>query len=146
MHKPYISLNGTLLVDYHLSSSINIKNDETDFDQWKESFKISTGLFYLFDLDDDKTLTLRLEAMINPYMDWDSDALQLYPEIAFVPNDELSLFARSIINPLDFNALTTLGLNWKTYQGFSIGTYIMGNIGKSELTDRSLTVSVTHKF
>lgn len=162
LHKPYVSFNGTLLVDYHLSASVNINHDNTDFDSWKKSFKISTGDFYLFELEDDKTLTLRLESMVKPFGYWEVSTnkdeqkdygLMLYPEVAYVPNDELSLFFRTIVSPIDLSAKTTLGVNWKTYQGFSIGTFVAANLGEegdvySWKGDGSLTftVMVTHKF
>ncbi|QEN04631.1 hypothetical protein EW093_07915 [Thiospirochaeta perfilievii] len=146
VHKPYISINGTSGVDYHLSSSINIQNGNSDFDLWKESLKISSGAFYIFDFEDDKTLTLRLESQIKPFGDWELDALELYPELSLVPNDEISLFLRGIINPLDFTLKSTFGLNWKTYQGFSIGSFISSNITSNNYMDTKLTVSVTHKF
>ncbi len=153
MHKPYISINGTLLVDYHLSASVNIDHNDSSFDSWKESLKISTGNFYIFDLDDDKTLTLRLEALVKPFGDWESDALMLYPEISFVPNEEIALFFRAIGSPLDLSMKATLGLNWKTYQGFSIGSFISANMGEegdiysfSDDNALTFTVAVTHKF
>ena len=145
-HKPYISLNGTLGLDYYFSSSINILNGETSFNNWKDTLKISSGFFYLFELKNDKTLTFRLESLIEPYKNWDLDALKLYPEIAFVPNEEFSFFLRSIINPLNFNLEGTLGVNWKTYPGFSIGAFVSVLLDSEESSEISLTVSVTHKF
>ncbi|MGL1892842.1 MAG: hypothetical protein OCD02_14515 [Spirochaetaceae bacterium] len=146
VHKPYVSFNGTMFLDYHLSASVNITNGETDFDDWDETLKITTGLFYLFDLENDITLTTRLEAQIKPYADWDSDALLLYPEIAFVPNEELSLFVRAIINPLDVSTESSLGLNWRTYQGFTIGSFLTADFVEDEDTELALTIMVTHKF
>lgn len=146
LHKPYLSFEGTLLVDWHLSSSINIKHDEWDVEDWKESWRISAGDFYLFDLEDDRSLTMRLEAMVKPFGDWEKDALMLYPEIALVPNEEIALFLRSIINPLDYAAKSTLGLNWKTYQGFSIGSFITLDWEEDVDLTKSLSLIVTHKF
>lgn len=146
LHKPYLSFEGTLLVDWHLSSSINIKHDEWDVEDWKESWRISAGDFYLFDLEDDRSLTMRLEAMVKPFGDWKKDALMLYPEIALVPNEEIALFLRSIINPLDYAAKSTLGLNWKTYQGFSIGSFITLDWEEDVDLTKSLSLIVTHKF
>lgn len=164
LHKPYVSFNGTLLLDYHLSSSVNILHGESDSDLWKNSFKISGGLFYLFELEgeEDRTLTLRLESMFKPFGVWESSedstkqkeyGVLLYPEVSFVPNDEISLFLRSIVSPVDISSKSTLGLNWKTYQGFSIGTFLSFNLGDdgdvySSGSDDSLslTISVTHKF
>ena len=146
VHKPYVSFNGSLFLDYHLSASVNIVNGETDFDNWKGSLKITPGIFYLFDLDDDKTLTTRLEAQIKPYGDWDVDALLLYPEISLIPNDELALFVRAIIKPLECNVKSSLGLNWKTYQGFTMGSFFSVNHTKNKNTDLELSILVTHKF
>lgn len=146
MHKPYVSFNGTLGVDYHGSASINIHNGDIGFASWKKSLKISTGSFYLFDLENDRTLTLRLEALVKPFGDWELDALMLYPEISLIPNDELALFVRAIINPLDVDTTGTIGLNWKTYQGFSIGTFFTAEIVENTDPEMSFTVIVTHKF
>ncbi len=146
VHKPYVSFNGTMFLDYHLSASVNITHAKMDFEDWDETLKLTTGLFYLFDLEDDKTLTTRLEAQIKPYADWDVDALLLYPEISLVPNDELALFVRAIINPLDINVKSSLGLNWRTYQGFTIGSFFSADFIENKDTVLALTVMVTHKF
>lgn len=146
VHKPYVSFNGTLLFDYHLSASVNITNGEYFFDDWDETLKLTSGLFYLFELENDKTLTTRLESQIKPLGDWDDDALLLYPEIAFVPNEEISLFLRSIINPLDIDVESTLGLNWKTYQGFTIGGFLSINVIEDEDINSTISFVVTHKF
>ena len=146
LHKPYISINGTLGVDYHFSSSINITHGSTNFEDWKETWKISAGSFYMFDLEDGRTLTLRLEALIKPFEDWSVDALLLYPEISFIPNEEIALFIRAIINPLDINVTGIIGLNWKTYQGFSIGTFFTAEIQEDVDPNLSLSAVVTHKF
>lgn len=157
VHKPYVSTNGTLGLDYHLSASARIPYHQADFESWKESVKLSWGGFYLFELEEDRTLTLRLEAMVKPWAVWEgavtsSDAgLMFYPEIAFVPNEELSFFFRSLVSPLDLSASSTLGLNWKTYQGFSIGSFLTVNAGEegdiySFKDAHSFTVAVTHKF
>ncbi len=146
LHKPYISINGTLGVDYHMSTSINITHGDMEFEDWKNTWKISAGSFYMFDLEDDRTLTLRLEALVKPFGDWDIDALMLYPEISLIPNEEIALFLRAIVNPLDPVVNGTFGLNWKTYQGFSIGSFISAVVDDGEDVDLSLTISVTHKF
>ena len=70
----------------------------------------------------------------------------LYPEISLVPNEEIALFLRAIINPLDPVVNGTFGLNWKTYQGFSIGSFLSAVVDDGEDASLSLTISVTHKF
>lgn len=161
-HKPYLSFNGTLGLDYHLSSSVNIKHEEFSFNNWKESLKLSCGLFYLIDLENDKTLTLRLESMVKPYGVWEVSEIDiekreygvlLYPEIFFIPNDEFSLFLRSIISPIDLSSRSTFGVNWKTYQGFSIGSFLSLDLGERDdiysfenIGGLNLTIMVTHKF
>ncbi len=146
MHKPYISFDGTLGVDYHLSTSASIENEKYEFENWKESLKISAGVFYLFNLEEDRSLTLRVEALVKPFTESEKSRIFLYPEISLVPNDEIALFLRGIINPLDLDINSTLGMNWKTYQGFSIGTFFNLKYKESEELDLSLTVAVTHKF
>lgn len=159
IHKPYLSFNGTAIFDYHLSSSVNIPVEDNDFDEWKDSLKISAGLFYLFELEEERTLTLRLESMIRPYGEWEDNeedptyGLSLYPEVAFVPNEELSFFLRSLFSPIDLSARSTLGVNWKTYQGFTIGSFISMDFGEEGdiyswegETPVVLTVMVTHRF
>jgi hypothetical protein len=159
IHKPYVSFNGTALMDYHLSSSVNIPTEETGFDSWKDSLKISAGVFYLFELDGERTLTLRLESMVKPYEKWKAEegvqtyALSLYPEIAFVPNEEFSFFLRSLFSPIDISTRSTFGVNWKTYQGFTIGSFFSIDMGEEgdlyswegEMP-MSITLMVTHKF
>lgn len=137
-HKPYLSIEGTLGVDYHLSSSAYIDGSNKEFDDWR----ISGGIFYLFELEDDKTLTLRLETMVKP--DNSSEQFQLYPEISYIPNEEWALFLRSIINPLDIVTESTFGLNWKTYPGFTIGSFF--TLSWDDEWSENLSIVITHKF
>lgn len=145
LHKPYISINGTIILDYQLSASVNIPQDDGGFNSWKESFKVSGGLFYLFELENNRTLTLRIESLIKPFSSWEGDAIRLYPEIVYIPDINWSFFLRSLINPLEENSTGTFGINWKTYEGFTIGSYLSAGIDRDNAS-MTYTMSVTHLF
>lgn len=142
-HKPYVSFNGTLLADYHLSASTTIAHTQPAVKDWDTHLTTSAGIFYPFYFANDHTLTTRVEAHIKPFAKWHSETLLLYPEITFIPNEELSLFVRAIINPIQTAIKNTIGLNWKTYEGFTISSFITNN---SNINELECALIITHRF
>ncbi len=147
-HKPYISLKVNVEVDIYFSSSASIPENDKKFSAWNESWKISTGIFYMINLPSDHSLTLRLESIIAPYGSWndnnsfrtisdpaggtiitegDIPGIIIYPEIIWnTGNSGFSLGLSSLISPLDNSYRTAVFSNWEVYQGFSfIGTAVL---------------------
>lgn len=135
-HHPYLSLSGTLGVDYHLSGSAVILDKE--FDDWKESINFSGGIFYLFELENERSLSARLEALYEPYKD---SSLTIYPEVTFTLNEEITFLGRSVVNPIDEKFKVTAGCIARTYQGLKTGLYTTYEDEKLEVT-----INVTHSF
>lgn len=131
IHSPYLSLAGTLLFDYHLSGKVDAFKDELEYE-------ITAGLFYLFELEEERTLTVRLESLIKP----NEEDLQFYPEISYVPNDELTFIARAIYTPAEDKYNLTAGVKSRTYQGFNIGLYTGYNSDK----ETSIILNIKHSF
>jgi hypothetical protein len=120
IHKPYVSFQGNLFVDWYFSTSI-------DLPATKESWVISGGLFHLVELPLGRSITLRLEFLSRPLGSWkwgavsdDSATLLLFPDLVFVYSPALSFTLRSIISPLDFSTLNTIGVNWNLFDAFNL--------------------------
>jgi hypothetical protein len=146
-HLPYISLHGHLLVDWNLSASCAIPQTDPVPDAVAKSCAISCGLFHMINLEGDSTLTLRLEAAVQPLRSWEEKApditgpgsveqpiygLYLYPEIVYAPDSTMSYQLRSIISPVDGSVIAFGGFNWNLYQGFTIGFMISGMAGDDD--------------
>jgi hypothetical protein len=151
-HRPYLSLQGHLGVDWYLAGAFVIPTAGAAWGSWAEWIELSAGAFSLHNLPGGRSLSVRLEAAVRPGMRWQEaegaeavalgDAalagvpppqygLYLFPEVAFSPTDTLSLQARALISPLDGSALSMVGGSWSVYQGLSLFTYlsIMGGDG-----------------
>ncbi|MBN1836699.1 MAG: hypothetical protein JW820_12665, partial [Spirochaetales bacterium] len=146
-HRPYLSLQGHLGVDWYLAGAFVIPTAGASWESWPEWMELSAGAFSLHNLRGGRSLSLRLEAAVRPGMRWQevegaeavalNDAaaraagaippeygLYLFPEIAFSPNDTLSLQLRALISPLDGSALSMAGGSWSVYQGLSLFSYL----------------------
>jgi hypothetical protein len=139
-HRPYLSLQGHLLTDWHLSASgaMGIYGDPArDF---SESLTVSLGLFQHLRTGYGSTVTLRLEGLLRPQGSWSANeeassgsseyALYLYPEISLSPDDRRSIFYRAIVSPMDLSAVHMLGGSWNIYQGFNLLCYAGVNSGE----------------
>jgi hypothetical protein len=154
-HRPYVSLQGHLGVDWNLAAAFNIPTVSPDWERWAEWLDLSAGAFFLQSLPGGRLLSLRLEAAVFPGMRWreaegaqaiplnDSEALEagdlppeyglyLFPEVLFSPTDTLSLQARSLISPLDASALFLVGVSWNVYQGLSLFSYLSAMAGDAD--------------
>ena len=136
-HRPYISLQGHLLVDWHISAATRLSIHEGGRDGAKNT-AVSCGLFQVIRTEKGRTVTLRLEGAVRPTADWHPDddeyALFLYPEIRFAPDDRRTLFYRSIISPVDISSAHVVGTSWEIYQGFKLLLY--GGIAAGDREDR----------
>jgi hypothetical protein len=128
-HNPYLSFQGHLLVDWHLSGSVSIPQNPGDDSGIGETTAVSFGLFHLHKFIDDSSLSFRLEGLFKPAASWSEDksgsedteyALMLYPEISWAVSDSLVFIFRNIVSPIDLSALITAGVNWNIYEGLKI--------------------------
>ncbi|MBI9100914.1 MAG: hypothetical protein JEY99_00755 [Spirochaetales bacterium] len=156
LHRPYLALQGNLVIDWYLSGSValpaslNASQEEIE-DGLKDSFNISGGLFHIQELNRVSSMTFRIESLVMPFMAWEESSpattaeiptygLLLYPEILYLPSDTLSLSLRSVVSPIDISAQITAGGSWNIFQGFSILGYATINAGEKSDTfaiDRS---------
>jgi hypothetical protein len=144
-HRPYLALQGHLLVDYQLAAALHVPLAP----QWQEAAQwlaLSAGLFHLVQFSGGRSLTARLEAAVRPAGQWQEAAgasalavgtpgapaygLYLYPELAYALSATLALQLRALISPVDGSALALAGTSWGVYQGltlFAYGTVMLGD-------------------
>lgn len=158
LHKPYISLQGHLLADLHISSGIALPTENPLGSDTKKSWRISGGVFYQLPLSSygdnpsSNTLDFRLEAMVSPYGEWKAEtlpavqfnplsadgkespyALSVFPQVSWKSNT-IFAYVRSVISPIDASAISSIGLHWgplqdfKILSGFSIQTGDAGDV------------------
>ena len=137
-HNPYLSFQGNLFLDWHLSSSISIPYYSPMISDLEESFKISWGLFHLQSLASGMSLSFRLEGLVKPCASWiekegDSSeySFMLYPEISLSVNESLTYLLRSVVSPIDLSALITAGMYWNIYEGFKILSFLSVQAGET---------------
>jgi hypothetical protein len=139
-HKPYITLQGNLYLDWHLSASAALSTADTLFESVKGSLVISTGIYSMLSIGYDGTLNYRLEALIKPYEKWEeyktgtelpeSYGIYLYPELAYGFNSGMAFILRSFVSPIDMSAAIIPGFSWNIFQGFTLlgfATFGAGN-------------------
>jgi hypothetical protein len=144
-HRPYLALQGHLLVDYQLAAALRVPLEP----RWEEAgqwLALSAGLFHLARFPGGRSLAARLEAALRPAGLWQeagSDAarpvgaadaplygLYLFPELTASLSDTLSLQMRALVSPVDGSALMLAGPSWGVYQGltlFAYGTVMLGD-------------------
>lgn len=160
LNKPYISLQGNLGADIHLSSSIGIPANDPWTTDTPKNWEISTGLLYQLSLSSGEdsgatetptsgSLDFRLEASVKPYGEWSAQslalppfsftsdgsvespyALSVFPQISW-KSDTLFVFARGIWSPVDMSGIASLGLQWGPLQGFKILTGFSLQLGET---------------
>ncbi len=152
-HFPYLSLQGHLLADWHLSGSLGIETGDPSGEKIYQAFYLSCGGSYILSFQNGGSLTFRLESLLYPAGAWKETedvhpgyGLLFYPEMNWSISDTVSLFVRFLISPIDTSALTTLGGNWNIFTGFDLlgfinieggddsDTYAYGNPGWFSVT------------
>ncbi len=133
--RPYLSFQGHLLTNWHLSSSTVIPGQDGSWEDLQENWDISAGLYHLFSFAGGAGLNLRLEALVQPGAEWseiDGGAwalmaagedfpygVLLYPEAAWSLDQTKSLTFRSLVSPVDLSGLASVGFEWSPYQGLT---------------------------
>ncbi len=138
-HKPYISLQGNLYLDWHLSASTSLPTGDAIPDSLKDSLVITAGIYSLVRLGYDGILNYRIEVLIKPYEKWEeysagsgepeSYGIYLYPEIAYSFNSSMALVLRGFVSPVDRSAVVIPGFSWNVFQGFSLLGFAAFSIG-----------------
>jgi hypothetical protein len=114
---------------------MSIPTSDPQWEQWEEYLGISAGLFHLFNLGLNRTLSFRLESAVRPGAGWEEVdggtdyGLFLFPEVAFSPSDTVSLQLRSLISPVDLSTLNLLSVSWNIYQGLTIFSHLAVPVG-----------------
>ena len=140
VHKPYLSLQGNLIADWYLSSSVSLPVSGDIKQSAEDSFNLSAGIFHMVQLNSISSMTFRLEGLYKPFHSWleevrksgepkPSYALLLYPEISYTPTDTVNLSIRTIWSPVDMSAMITAGAGWNVFEGFDLSCYAVFNAG-----------------
>lgn len=138
LHRPYVSLQGNLGVDWYVNSSIAIPSlrNSTLESVAKDTCNISFGLFHMLKIGYNSSLSFRFESVVLPYLNWTetdgtagSYAILAYPEITLGLGQTLNVSVRSIVSPVDLSAQVTSGFSWNVFEGFDLVGYATINMG-----------------
>lgn len=136
--RSYISLQGNIGPDVYLNGSLAIPVGAGDNMEniILDSLNFSFGLFHMIEIGYNNSMTLRLESIFFPYLNWGEEdgpagsyAFYLYPELAFTIGQNWNLSLRSIFSPVDLSAMISGGFSWNVFQGFNLLGYANFNIG-----------------
>ncbi len=135
-HDHYLSLQGNLFVDWHLSAGTSLAAADPTAEEWLENLAISFGLSHMLRVGYDTKLNMRLEGLFRPEAAWQAESgeeygIYLYPELNLIPDDRKNIFYRAVVSPVDISAVHTLGGSWNIYQDFDLLTYAGFNSGES---------------
>jgi hypothetical protein len=147
-HRPYLALQGHLLVDYQLAAALHVPLVEPHWQNAAEWLALSAGLFHLSSFPGGRSLTARLEAAVRPAGLWGeatgaaalavgtpgapSYGIFLYSELDYGLSDTLLLQLRALISPVDGSALALAGPSWGVYQGLTLFAYASVMLGDSD--------------
>ena len=131
-HRLYMSLQGNLWLDWHLSSSLELPDpghlaDSRPDALWAGQL-YTAGVYSMLPVGYDDTLSFRVEARVHPAGTWVQDhstdtpgyGLYNYGEITYDFGRGFSLIGRGLVSPIDFSARLTPGLSWNLFQGFTL--------------------------
>jgi hypothetical protein len=143
LHKPFLSLQGSLYFELYGAVGISIPDDAASWDDMKDSLELSCGLFRTFDLEDWGNLSVRAEAGFVPMGEWEEADGGLPPaslgygasaflEVAYSPLDTVSLSVRSILSPVDASGVGMLTVSWIIYQGLTLSGNVFLMFGDTD--------------
>lgn len=129
-HRPYVSLQGNLWIDWHLSASLEIPEEDVSADALQNGSLLTGGLYSRVPVGYDDTLNLRLEGRLRPWAQWQETHTDstgsgdygffAYGELGWNFGTGFSLVARSQFSPVDLSARFTPGFSWNLFQGFTL--------------------------
>lgn len=168
-HEPYVSLQGYLLLDWHLSAAARIDPSDPE-ESFRENLEITAGVAHSFYPQGAPTIGLRLEGLIRPGQGWEATSyasaaaaqaalatdpgygLFLYPEIS-VSGGSAALIVNGLYSPVDNSGMASLLGQWKIYQGLTLlGAFSFQAGGEDDLFGwdrrggRSLTLGAEYVF
>lgn len=136
----------------------------------RDALTVTAGGLYNARLPRSQQLSARLEAVLRPSAEWSEQdsaaggsgagsgassggagsqpqyALELYPELVWTLSPNFTLYARSVLSPVDLSALASPGLSWNLYDGLSLQLFASAQLGEESDTygfDRYGGASVT---
>ncbi len=136
-HRPYLSLQGHLFTNWHLSSSTVFPCEDMTAEAAGENWDISAGVYHLISLEGDSDVNLRLEGLVQPGGEWsalDADSADkvrlegepypygvlLYPEVSWGIDSTRRVLFRSLLSPVDLSGMALAGFEWSPYQGLTL--------------------------
>lgn len=143
MHHAAVSLQGNLLVDWHLSASTAFPVASPAGGDLLDNLRLSAGAFHLQRLGERAVLSLRLEALAAPAGEWrESEAvvpplpvygLLLYPEASLSIDTSVTVSARALVSPVDGSAVIVPGVSVSLHKGLAL--LAMAGISLGDATD-----------
>jgi len=131
-HRLYLSLQGNLWLDWHVSSSLELPDpnhiaDSAPAALWKGQL-YTVGVYSMLPVGYDDTLSFRFEARVHPAGSWTQDHSINYPaygifnygEVSYDFGGGFSVLGRALLNPIDLSARITPGFSWNLFQGFTL--------------------------
>ncbi len=131
-HRLYMSLQGNLWLDWHLSSSLEIPDPDHAPDEFQDLLwagqLYTAGLYSIIPVAYDDTLSFRVEVRLYPAGEWSEShdlsqppyALYKYSELSYEFGGGFGLLARALVNPIDLSARLSPGFSWNLFQGFTL--------------------------
>lgn len=131
-HRLYLSLQGNLWLDWHLSGSLELPDpghlaDSAPEALWKGQL-YTAGVYSIFPVGYDDTLSFRAETRLHPAARWSQNHSTDYPaygifnygEVSYDFGGGFSVLGRALLNPIDLSARITPGFSWNLFQGFTL--------------------------
>ncbi len=131
-HRLYLSLQGNLWLDWHLSSSLELPDPDHIAGSLPEALwagqLYTAGVYSMIPIGYDDTLSFRVETRVYPAGTWSQDhssddpdyGIYAYSEVSYDFGGGFSLLGRSLVSPLDLSARLTPGFSWNLFQGFTL--------------------------
>lgn len=131
-HRLYMSLQGNLWLDWHLSSALELPDPGHLADSLPDALwagqLYTAGLYSMVPVGYDDTLSFRVEARVHPAGTWTQDhstdtpgyGLYNYAELTYDFGSGFTLIGRGLVSPIDLSARLTPGFSWNLFQGFTL--------------------------
>jgi len=142
-HRPYLSLQGNLAVDWHISVSLELPDADNRPDEpgnalW-EGMLYTAGLYSVIPVGYDDTFSFRAETRLHPAGRWEEDhesdsplyGLYGYGETSWDFGGGMSLMLRGLFNPIDLSGRISPGLSWNIFQGFTFLSFFTVQTGEA---------------
>ncbi|HDQ13975.1 MAG TPA: hypothetical protein ENN41_04070 [Sediminispirochaeta sp.] len=140
LHRPYLSLQGNLGVDWHLSASLELpppaQAADTIGDAFWEGLLFTGGLYSLLPVGYEDSLSFRLEGRFRPDGAWQESGaaggygVYSYGELSWDRSGGQSFFVRALFSPIDLSARLSPGFSWNLFEGFSLLGFLSVQIGE----------------